>query len=160
MNKTSCLNIPGVNSSAAQWITWHKALRSCVGKKNANQLFIMQYDKLDYDSTLELRGYMKTQGIDLDRNVADRLTDFGGGVYNWAGGAFDFTSGIAVIVVLMVVGAAGMILWNVGKDPDTAVRVGSAIATRGMSEGVKGVGGGAKKVSGASSPKMIEVKAK
>ena len=46
MNTTACLNLPGIHSSAAQWKQWHKALKACVGKKNANQLFIMQYDKV------------------------------------------------------------------------------------------------------------------
>lgn len=158
MSKTACLNIPGVNSSAAQWITWHKALKTCVGKKNANQLFVMQYDKVDYDSTVELRGYMKSQGVDLDRDIVDRGVDAGAGVYSWVGGVFEFGSGVSMIIVLMVLGALGMLLFNIGRNPDTAVRIGSAVATRGMSEAGRG-GGGAKKVSGGS-PKMIEVKAK
>lgn len=142
MNKTACLNIPGVNSSAAQWVTWHKALKSCVGKKNANQLFVMQYDKVGYDSTTELRTYMKTQGVDLDKDVADRLVDWGGRTYDWFGGMFEFGTGISMIIILMVVGAMGMLLFQIGRNPDTAVRVGSAVATRGMSE----VGGGQKSI--------------
>ena len=134
MNKSTCLNLPGPNSSTAQWVSWHKALKSCVGKKNANQLFLMQYDKEDLSSTTELRAYMETQGVQLDRNVAERLTDTGMGVYNFAGGVFDFSSGIATIVVVMVVGAVGVLLYKVSQDPDSAVRVGAAVATKGKSE--------------------------
>ena len=140
MNTTAYLNIPGVNSSAAQWKAWHQALKSCVGKKNENQLFLMQYDKVGYDSTTELRNYMEGQGVDLDRDVLDRLTDTGMGVYNWAGGAFEFTSGVAMIVVVMVLGAIGVLLYKMSQDPDTAVRVGSAVATRDKSEMLTGVG--------------------
>jgi len=143
-NETICLNIPGVNSSAAQWKSWHQALKNCVGRKNANQLFLMQYDKVGYESTTELRGYMEQQGVDLDRDVLERLTDTGMGAYNWAGGAFEFTSGVAMIVVVMVLGAIGVLLYKMSQDPDTAVRVGSAIATRGKSEMI--TGGGAKKI--------------
>ena len=143
-NKTACLNIPGKNSSAAQWKSWHQSLKACVGKNNANQLFLMQYDKVGFDSTTELRGYMKSQGVDLDRDVVDRLTDTGMGVYNWVGGVFEFTSGIATIVILMVLGAMGVLLYKMAQDPDTAVRVGSAVATRGKSEML--TGGGAKKI--------------
>tara|TARA_Y100000592_G_C5466030_1_gene316754 strand:- start:2114 stop:2536 length:423 start_codon:yes stop_codon:yes gene_type:complete len=134
MSKAICLNIPGVNSSAAQWISWHKALKSCVGKKNANQLFVMQYDKVNFDANVELREYMRSQGVDLDRDVLDRAVDFGSGVYNWAGGVFEIGSGISIILVVMILGSVGFLLYNIGKDPDTAVRAGSAIATRGMSE--------------------------
>ena len=134
MSKAICLNIPGVNSSGAQWISWHKALKSCVGKKNANQLFVMQYDKVNYDANLELREYMRGQGVDLDRDVLDRAVDFGSGVYSWAGGVFEIGSGISIILVVMILGSVGYLLNNIGKDPETAVRAGSAIATRGMSE--------------------------
>lgn len=146
MSKQACLNIPGVNSSASQWVSWHKALKSCVGKKKANYLFILQYDKVGYDSTTEMRNYMKTQGVDLDKDVADRLVDWGGRTYDFFGGIVDFTSGVSMVVTVMVLGAVGMLLFQIGKNPDTAVRVGSAVATRGMSEAGRGVGGGQKSI--------------
>jgi hypothetical protein len=145
MSKTACLNLPGVNSSAAQWKNWHIALKGCVGKNNANQLFTMQYDKVGYDSTTELRKYMESQGVQLDRDVADRLTDTGMGAYNFIGGMFEFSSGVAMIVVVMILGGAGVLLYNMAKDPDTAVRVGTAVATKGKSEMITG-GGGMKKI--------------
>jgi len=145
MNKTACLSLPGVNSSAAQWKNWHQALKGCVGKTNANQLFTQQYDKVGYDSTTELRSYMEAQGVQLDRDALDRLTDTGMGVYNWAGGAFNFASGVGTIVVVMVLGAVGVLLYKMAQDPDTAVRVGSAVATKGKSEMITG-GGGMKKI--------------
>ena len=145
MNKTACLNLPGVHSSAAQWKSWHQALRKCVGKENANGLFNMQYDKVGYDSTTELRTYMKSQGVDLDRDALDRLTDTGMGVYNWVGGMFNFTSGVGMVVVVMIVGAVGVLLYKMAQDPDTAVRVGSAVATKGKSEMITG-GGGMKQI--------------
>ena len=77
---------------------------------------------------------MRSQGVDLDRDVLDRAVDFGSGVYNWAGGVFEIGSGISIILVVMILGSVGFLLYNIGKDPDTAVRAGSAIATRGMSE--------------------------
>ena len=144
MNKTACLNLPGVNSSAAQWKSWHQALKSCVGKANANALFTMQYDKVGYDSTTELRAYMRTQGVDLDRDSLDRLSDTGMGAYNFVTGMFEFSSSIAVIITLMIVGAAGVLLFKMAQDPDTALRVGSAVATRGKSEMI--TGGGQKKI--------------
>ena len=75
--------------------TMAQIIKGVCRKENANQLFIMQYDKVNYDSTIELRTYMKSQGVDLDKDVLDRLTDFGGGVYNWFGGVL-----ILVLVLL------------------------------------------------------------
>ena len=105
----------------------------------------MQYDKVGFDSTTELRAYMETQGVDLDRDALDRLTDTGMGAYNFIGGMFEFSSGVAMIVVVMILGGAGVLLYNMAKDPETAVRVGTAVATKGKSEMITG-GGGMKKI--------------
>ena len=133
MNST-CLNLPVKDSSFSSWIEWHKALKGCVGKKNANQLWLMQYDKEMPGDSVEVRTYMKNQGVDLDRDVLERLTDFGGGVYNWVGGTLDFSSGIAMIVVVLIVGGAGMMLYNIVKTPEGSTRLAAAIGTRGKSE--------------------------
>ena len=145
-----CLNLPVKDSSYSSWIEWHKALKGCVGKKNANQLWLMQYDKESPGDSVEVRTYMKNQGVDLDRDVLERLTDFGGGVYNWVGGAFDFSSGIAMIVIVIIVGGAGMMLYNIVKTPEGSTRLAAGIATRGMSEtGGAALGGGSpKKITG------------
>ena len=37
---------------------------------------------------------------------------------------------------VIVVGGLGLLVYNLAKDPEKAVRIGSAIATRGMSEGI------------------------
>jgi len=149
MSKTACLQIP-VGDNYAQWIQWHKALKGCVGKNNANQLWLMNYEKVQPGDNYELRNYMSSQGVDLDRDVLERLTDFGGGVYNWFGGALDFTSGLTVAILVIIVGGAGLMIFNVAKttDADKAMRAGIAIGSRGMSEAGPMLGGG--------QPKMID----
>ena len=93
---------------------------------------------------------MKSQGVDLDRDVLERLTDFGGGVYNWVGGTLDFSSGIAMIVVVFIVGGAGLMLYNIVKTPEGSQRLAAGIATRGMSEtgGLALKGGAPKQIKG------------
>ncbi len=145
MSSKSCLIIPTNSSSYATWIEWHKSLKKCVGKSNANQLWMMNYDKEVPGDSVEVREYMRTQGVDLDRNVAERLTDFGSGVYNWFGGAIDFTSGISMVIVLIIVGGAGLMIYNIVKTPEGSTRLAAAIGTRGMSEGVGAIGGGSQK---------------
>lgn len=44
---------------------------------------MMNFDKEMPGDNVEVREYMRSQGVDLDRNALDRLTDFGGGVYNF-----------------------------------------------------------------------------
>lgn len=150
MSSKSCLIIPTNSSSYATWIEWHKSLKKCVGKSNANQLWMMNYDKEVPGDTVEVREYMRSQGVDLDRNVAERVTDFGSGVYNWFGGAVDFTSGTAMVIVLIIVGGAGLMIYNIVKTPEGSKRLAAGIATRGMSEtgGLKLGGGAQKQIAG------------
>ena len=83
MSKDACLIIPTNQSSFSTWIEWHKSLKSCVGKSQANQLWMMNFDKEMPGDTVELREYMQKQGVQLDRDVLDRLTDTGKGVFDF-----------------------------------------------------------------------------
>ena len=87
-NKDACLTIPTQSSDYSAWIEWHKALKKCVGKSNANQLWLLNYEKEQVGDNYELREYMSSQGVQLDRDAWERLTDWGGGVYNWGAGVF------------------------------------------------------------------------
>ena len=149
MSKEACLTIPLHESDSAIWIAWHKSLKKCVGKKNANQLFLLNYDKEAPSSNIELREYMRSQGVDLDRDTLERLTDFGAGVYNWGSGVLNFANYTAMAVVLIIVGGAGLMIYNIVKTPEGSTRLAAGIATRGMSETAGAIGGGSpKQISG------------
>ena len=137
MSTKTCLILPSSSSSYSSWIEWHKALKKCVGKANANQLWMMNFDKEMPGDNVEVREYMRSQGVDLDRNALDRLTDFGGGVYNFLGGTINFASTTTKIVLLLIVGGAGLMIYNIIKTPEGSTRVASAIGSRGMSEAVR-----------------------
>lgn len=147
MSSKQCLIIPTIDSSVPQWIEWHKSLKKCVGKKNANMLFVMNYDKVGYGSNLELREYMRSQGVDLETNALERMQDFSKGVYDWFGGAVDFTSGISMLIILIIVGGAGLMIFNIVKTPEGSTRLAAGLATRGMSEAGQ---------IGTTTPKMIK----
>ena len=149
--KTACLNIPTASSDYSVWKQWHIALKKCVGKKNANQLWVLNYDKEQPSDNVELRAYMRGQGVDLDRSIVDRGVDWGAGVYNWFSGALDVTSGLTIVILLIIVGGAGLLIFNIAKttDADKAMRAGLAYGTAGMSEiggPPKGLGGGNQKL--------------
>lgn len=142
MSKNACLQIPVNGDDYSLWIEWHKSLKRCVGKTNANQLWMMNFNKEAMDTNTEMRNYMRGEGVDLDRSVQDRLVDWGGGVYNWFSGALDFTSGTTVAIVFIIVGGAGLLIYNIARttDADKAVRAGMAYGTKGMSEMGGGMG--------------------
>tara|TARA_R110001606_G_scaffold147940_1_gene287988 strand:+ start:446 stop:928 length:483 start_codon:yes stop_codon:yes gene_type:complete len=148
---TQCLNIPNEISSIATWIQWHKALKKCVGKTKANELFMTLWDKNNLSSTIELRDYMASNGVNMDKSAIDRLTDTGAGVVNWVGGAFEIASFTSVAILVIIVGGAGMIIYNMAKSPEGSARLVAGIATRGKSEMI---GGGMKSI-GSSSPKSL-----
>ncbi len=146
MSKDACLIIPTNQSSFSTWIEWHKSLKSCVGKSQANQLWMMNFDKEMPGDSVELREYMQSQGVQLDRDALDRLTDTGKGIFDFFGGGFTFASNLSKIILLIIVGGAGLMIYNIVKTPEGAQRLGAAIGTRGMSEAGK-IGGGQKAIA-------------
>lgn len=145
MSKDACLIIPTNQSSYSTWIEWHKSLKSCVGKSQANQLWMMNFDKEMPGDSVELRDYMQSQGVQLDRDALDRLTDTGKGIFDFVGGGFTFASNLSRIILLIIVGGAGLMIYNIVKTPEGATRLGAAIGTRGMSEAGQ-IGGGKKAI--------------
>ena len=131
MSKQACLIIPTNQSSFSTWIEWHKSLKSCVGKSPGD--------------SVELREYMDSQGVQLDRDFLDRTVDFGSGVAGFVGNSINFGSTISKIIVLIIVGGAGLMIYNIVKTPEGATRLGAAIGTRGMSEAGQ-IGGGQKAI--------------
>lgn len=154
-----CLNLPNEMSSIATWIEWHKALKRCVGKSKANELFLTLWDKNSLSTTIELRGYMESQGVDMDKSALNRLTDTGVGMFNYVGNMFEVGSYASLAILIILIGGAGMIVFNLAKSPEGSARLVGAVATRGGSEMI-GASSSPKAVGGGSSPKMIEVKAK
>ena len=59
MSTQTCLILPSSSSSYSAWIEWHKALKKCVGKVNANQLWMMNFDKEMPGDNVEVREYMR-----------------------------------------------------------------------------------------------------
>ena len=163
MSATQCLNLPGEMSSIGTWMHWHKALKGCVGRSKANDLFLQLWDKNNLSTTIELRKYMEENGVDMDKSALNRLTDTGAGIVNWVGTGFEIGGYAAVGILVILVGGVGMIVFNMAKSPEGSARLVAGVATRGKSEMIGGVGGG-KSIGGSSpkgisGPKTINVKA-
>lgn len=112
-------DIPTKSSNESQWIEWHKALNSSFGKKQANALFVKawRYRGTSSANTLELRNYLKKQGITIDASVFDDIVDIGGGIADTFTGIFNFGKYTTYAVVGIVVIGAGMIVFNLAKSP-------------------------------------------
>ena len=69
MSKELLYNVPTKQSSGNAWIQWHKTLKSSLGEKNANLLFIQAFEKRGSTGvvTEDMQNYFEKQGIQLDQ---------------------------------------------------------------------------------------------
>jgi len=121
------------------WISWYDALRKQFGKKKANALFTANWDAQNgFNSnanTSDLRSHLENKGgIEISGGVLgetkDKLLDVG----NFFGDYFTVGKYLGIGLAVIVVGGVGLFIYNLAKDPEKAVRVGTAIATKGKSE--------------------------
>tara|TARA_R110000850_G_scaffold38869_10_gene101119 strand:+ start:460 stop:969 length:510 start_codon:yes stop_codon:yes gene_type:complete len=160
-----CSQFPSLSSSGDIWENWHKNLVKCVGTSRANDLFLQLWRKRaganSEASTIQLRNYLSTQGVELTVNGLKKTQDFFSDTGEFFGaGLKTLGTGWKImfygLIGILVLGGAGLV-YTIFVNPDKAARIGTAIATRGKSE-VIGQGLSSKKLSGGKSPKMIGIK--
>lgn len=113
------LTIPDQTSSITSWIEWHKAMKDRYGKVKANSIFSVTWDKRGKSSLLnsEARDYFDKNGLVFDKDIFARLTDKAFDIGDFMGDIFTAGKWITVGVMVVVVGGAGLIIYNLGKDP-------------------------------------------
>lgn len=123
-------NIPHKNAQGQIWIEWHKALKRRYGKKKANELFKMAYERR-IDATisnfLELQEYMSKQGVKLEGNFWQEMQK------DWDSGFSSVTGtmkliGISVAIILLIV--LGVLLYsmiNISKNPQEFAKLAASI---------------------------------
>tara|TARA_B100001778_G_C18575339_1_gene624663 strand:+ start:359 stop:796 length:438 start_codon:yes stop_codon:yes gene_type:complete len=133
--------IPSRNQSDQVWIAWFDALKKEFGRKKAIQLFIANWDKESGDNsganTVNLRNHMEKSGIDIDGGVIGGLKDFGSGAYGYVGDIFNASKLLGIGLASVVVISMGVLIFQIAVRPSVrqeAIRVGSAVATRGATE--------------------------
>jgi hypothetical protein len=127
-------NIPKYNSNSEDWIQWHKDLRQNFGKKIANSLWIKAWRIRGNSSanTSDLRKYLDKQGIKISESAWDSVVDFGVGVSDAFGTAFQVTQYAGIGLAVIIVGGLGMVVYNLAKDPAKSIGVGArAFLTKG-----------------------------
>ena len=141
MSFESIRNLPNSNSSDVAWLNWYKDLRSTLGKKNANQLFIQHWEAEDGfgsdANTTYLREELDKYNLKISGGTLGSVADFGNDVSSFFGDLFTagkwLTIGMGTVVVVAVGGLLIQIAFN-KKVRGEAIRVGSAVATRGATE--------------------------
>ena len=141
MSRERIINIPRNNSSDSVWITWYNALKSKFGRKKANSLFTANWDAQNGSgsdaNTTTLRQHLEKEGkLEINTGFAGEIKDKVFDVGNFFGDYITVGKYLGLGLGVILVGGVGLFIYNLAKDPDNAVRIGSAVATRGMSEAV------------------------
>lgn len=141
MSRVAIINVPKNNSSDIVWMAWYDALKSKFGRKRANTLFSANWDAQqgagsDANSS-KLRGHLRDKGkLEISGSVLGEIKDKALDLGDWIGDAFVMGRYVSYALGGILVCGIGLFVYNLAKDPDKAVRIGTAVATRGMSEAV------------------------
>jgi hypothetical protein len=116
-------NIPQIGSPAEAWIQWHKDLKSYFGKKVANSLWLKAWGIRGSTkvSTVELRKYMKDNGITISETAWQSVVDTGSGALDIAGDMFKVGRYMGIAIGVIIIGGAGLLIYNVVKDPNKSL---------------------------------------
>jgi len=121
--------IPNKQSSSQAWIDWHKSMKNRYGKKQANSLFIKAWDIRggagSKGSTNELREYMKGNDVVLDTTAMEDVLDTTSSGLDWIGDSLSMGKYFGIAIGVIVIGGAGMLIYNIAKDPIKAASAAS-----------------------------------
>lgn len=125
MNVIDVKQVPLNTSSDAIWIGWHTALKRNFGKKEANYLFQLAWEKRgsSYANTSALMDYAKKNDLIIESNVLASITNVAGNVFDFFGDIFkmgEYTAIALVIIILLTLGIAG---YNIAKNPAKSAKL-------------------------------------
>lgn len=128
--KNSIANIPHKNAQGQIWIEWHKSLKRRYGRKEANRLFNLAYQKR-IDSTilqfLELQKYMDKNGVRLEGNIWQEMEASFDSSFDSVTGTMK-TVGVSVGVILLIVLAVVLYsMINISKNPQAFAKLAGSI---------------------------------
>jgi hypothetical protein len=124
-------NIPNRSSASDHWIEWYKSLKGNFGKKQANMIFVKAWGLRggagSDASTVELREYMKSNGVTLDTTSIESIQDTVSGGLDSIGDFFTMGKWVGISLIVIVVGGLGLTVYNIAKQPIKAVRTATKI---------------------------------
>lgn len=141
MSLQSVKILPTKNSSDQEWLSWYLDLKNLIGTKKANRIFTMLWNNEDgYNSdanSVYLRDEMEGYGVEIAGGVIGDVADFFSTAKGYFGGFFTAGKWISIALAGVVVVSVGGLLLQIAFKPSVrqeAVKIGTAIGTRGMSE--------------------------
>ncbi len=128
--KNSIANIPYKNANGTIWIQWHKAMKRRYGRKEANRLFKLAYEKR-IDSTisnfLELQEYMEKQGVKLEGNFWQEIQKDWDSSFSSVTGTMKMVGVSIGIILLIVLGVVLYSIVNISKNPQAFAELASSV---------------------------------
>ena len=121
-------DIPKFGESRSDiWIQWYNELKDSFGRKEAAALFMKAWVARGTSSanTSALRTVLKSDGISIDESALDKIVDLGGGVADFFGSALTIGKWTGIAVIVVIVGGAGLLIYNIAKAPGE--NVGTAV---------------------------------
>ncbi len=121
--------LPSINSTDAQWVSWYEILRSDVGKKNANNLFLKAWEQRKNEgmlgskaNTSYLRNFLSEKGIELSPDgilaypiaAIDSLEGFAEGVFGFGKTTFIIVLSITIVIL-------AVFMFNIARNPKMIV---------------------------------------
>jgi len=115
--------IPTQSSKSEDWINWHKNMAKRYSRNDANNLFLKAWKLRGSTAanTLDLRNYLKSQGITISESAWDKVVDAGGGVMDFAGNLLNVGKYTGIAIGVIVIGGLGMMVYHIAKDPMKSV---------------------------------------
>lgn len=120
MKANPVLSVPRFGETQAQvWAEWYKELRSNFGRKIANQLFVKAWSTRGTSAANQpyLRDELAKGGLTIDTSVWDDVVDKGGDVVDYVGDIFNMSKYTALVLLIILLGGVGLIVWNVSRKP-------------------------------------------
>lgn len=135
-------NVPSKQSSASEWVLWHRSMKKAgFGKATANKLWLEAWQQRGCSgvgfgigctaNTTELREYLESQGIAIEGGTFDFVADTWDEIGDFTSQAFNLTTYAFIAIAVILVAFLGLLAWNVGKNPKLIVDGAKAYAGRG-----------------------------
>ena len=115
---------PNNQSSDAIWIQWHKDLKSVLGKKMANSIWILYWEKRGSDdaNTNALRTYASSQGFSISGGALGSVIDTFYNIGDKIGDIFKVGEYATIAIVVILLGSIGLLLFNIAKAPVESIK--------------------------------------
>lgn len=127
-------SVPTRQSPAEKWVAWHQSLKKNFGRKTANMIWVDAWEQRGSSqaNTVALREYMAKNGLEVTGSTWDDIKDFGSGVGDFIGDQFQMGQYTAWALTGIVLLGAGMLVYNIARQPFRAADKALQIRTAGL----------------------------